>query len=74
MTLVTSSDLHDRTESVNTEVIPCLTQLMPRPYGLLYPIILLIAKQIYKKDLQKLNHPRIPVKTTILAGASASTN
>jgi hypothetical protein len=68
LTLITSPDLHDRIESINREVIPCLTPLIPRPYGLLYPITLSAAHFIYKRELRKLRHPRIPVKTTLLDG------
>jgi hypothetical protein len=68
LTLVTSSDLRDRIEPINREIIPCMTQLIPRPYGLLYPALLFLAQRIYKHELRGLHHPRIPVKTTLFDG------
>jgi hypothetical protein len=68
LTLITSSNLHDRIEPINTEVIPCITQLIPRPYRILYPIMLPVVQYIYKRELRQLNHPRIPVKTTLVDG------
>jgi hypothetical protein len=72
LTLITSSDLRDRIEPVNREIIPCLTELVPRPYACFYPIMLAIGRAVYKRELRKLNHPRIPVKTTLLEGESTS--
>jgi hypothetical protein len=62
LTLVTSSDLCDRIEPVNTLVIPCLTELTPRLHGLVFRLKSWIEKQIDKRELRELNHPCIPVK------------
>jgi hypothetical protein len=70
LTLVTSSDLHDRIEPINREVIPCMNQLISRPYHILYPIMLPVVQYIYKRELRQLNHPRIPVKTMLIDGES----
>jgi len=68
LTLVTSSDVCDRIEPVNTQVIPCMTQLTPRPYGPVFRLMSWIVKQMYKREIRELNHPRIPVKAIRLNG------
>ena len=66
LTLVTSSDLDSHIEPVNSEIIPCMNVLIPRPYSLLNPILSLIANRIFKRELRQLQHPRIPIKTIFL--------
>jgi hypothetical protein len=68
LTLVTSSDLRNRIESMNTQLIPCLTELTPRQYGPFFSLMVWIGKKIYQHDLHKLNHPHIPVKAIRLEG------
>ena len=70
LTLVTSADVRERIEPINTEIIPCIVQLIPRPYSCFYPIMAFIGKRVFKRELRKLQHPRIPVKTTHLEGES----
>jgi hypothetical protein len=63
LTLVTSSDLYEKNEPVNTQVIPCISQLIPpRPYGPFYWLMSWINKQIGRHELRELRQPRIPVK------------
>ena len=66
LTLVTSSDLHDKIEPLNTEVIPCLTGLVPRPRGPVFRVRSWIDEKRYRKALRKLNHPRVPVNVVHL--------
>lgn len=66
LTLVTSTDLYDRIEPVNTQVIPCMVQLTPRPYGPAFHLMSWIGKKLYKRELRKLNHLNIPVKAVPL--------
>lgn len=66
LTLVTSSDLDRDIEPMNKEIIPCMNELIPRPYGLLNPVVSLIAKRIFKREARQLQHPRIPIKTIYL--------
>jgi hypothetical protein len=68
LTLVTSSDLCDKIELVNTEVIPCIAQLSPRPYGPFFLLMAWISNQMYRYELRQLNHPRIPIKAIRLNG------
>jgi hypothetical protein len=68
LTLVTSSDLRDHIEPVNSQIIPCIHQFIPRPYGILYPLLSPIARYMFKRQARQLHHPRIPVKTTLLEG------
>ncbi len=70
MTLVTSSDLHQREEPVNKQIIPCVSEFVPRPYGVLYPLMLSVARFIFQRELRKLDNPQIPVKTVLLEGES----
>ena len=70
LTLVTSADLSDRVERVNTQIIPCMVSLIPRPYGRLYPLNSALAKPLFLRQLRQLQHPRIPVKTTFLPNQS----
>ena len=67
LTLVTSPDLDDRVEPVNSQIIPCITSFIPRPFGILYPLMSALAKYMYARQLRQLYHPRIPVKTTFLS-------
>ena len=62
LTLVTSSDLHERSEPMNGEVLPFIHQLIPRPFGRLYPLVFFIAKRVFSQEFRKLRHLRIPVK------------
>lgn len=70
LTLVTSSDLKQRTEPVNKEIIPCVGELIPRPFSVLYPLLFVIGKYLFKKDLRALVHPQIPVKIQHIEGLS----
>ena len=72
LTLVTSSDLNERAEPINGEVLPFIHQLIPRPFGPLYPLLFFIAKRIFYRELKKLRHPRIPIKSIPLADAGPS--
>ena len=66
LTLATESNLSRREEPMNTENLPLIGQLIPRPYGPLYPLIAFVGKQIFKHELNQLIHPRIPIKVTPL--------
>ena len=70
LTLVTSPDLRDHVEPVNTEIIPFISQFIPRSYGVLHSLLVFVAKYIAKHELRALQHPRIPVKTTVIDGVS----
>lgn len=70
LTLVTSSDLYQREEPVNKQIIPCVSQFIPRPYGVLYPLMLFVARFIFQRELRKLDNPQIPVKTVLIEGES----
>ena len=63
LTLATTSNI---TEPLNTEILPLITQMIPRPYGPLFSAISVIAKQVFKRELRQMTHPRIPVKVTPL--------
>ncbi|CAF1035563.1 unnamed protein product [Adineta steineri] len=63
LTLTTTSNALEISEPLNTEILPLLGQLIPRPYGLLYHIIAFIGKQSFRRELRQLTHPRIPVKS-----------
>ena len=62
LTLVTSSDLHEKNEPMNTQTIPCIDQFVPRPFGPFYSLMSWISKQMYRNVLRKLRRPRIPLK------------
>jgi hypothetical protein len=62
LTLITSSNLFERSEPLNNEILPLIGQMIPRPFGPLYPLTLFIAKQIYKHELRQLRQPRVSVK------------
>jgi hypothetical protein len=68
LTLVTSSDLYEHNESVNSQIIPCINQFIPRPYGIFYYLLSPIVRYMFKRQVRQLYHPRIPVKTTYLEG------
>lgn len=70
LTLVTSSDLRHQEETVNKQIIPCMSQIVPRPYGPLYQLVLALAKYVHRREARKLNNPQIPVKTVIIEGES----
>ena len=61
LTLCTTSNLIERVEPLNNEILPLIGQLIPRPFGLLYPLIAFMDKQIIKRNFHQLNEPRIPV-------------
>ncbi|CAF2819886.1 unnamed protein product [Rotaria sp. Silwood2] len=63
LTLATSSNLHELSEPINTEILPFIGQLIPRPYGPLYPLISFIGKHNLKQSLRDLRQPCIPVKS-----------
>ena len=72
LTLVSSTDLSDRVEPVNKQIIPCMVTLIPRPYGRLYPLISALANRLFPRQLRQLQHPRIPVRTTFLPNQSTA--
>ncbi|CAF0748504.1 unnamed protein product [Adineta steineri] len=63
LTLATTSNSPEISEPLNTEILPLLGQLIPRPFGLFYHIIASIGKRIFKREIRQLTHPRIPVKS-----------
>ncbi|CAF4293960.1 unnamed protein product, partial [Adineta steineri] len=63
LTMATTSNALEISEPLNTEILPLLGQLIPRPYGLLYHIIAFIGRYIFIRELRQLTHPRIPVKS-----------
>ncbi|CAF1228161.1 unnamed protein product [Adineta steineri] len=63
LTLATTSNALEISEPLNTEILPLLGQLIPRPYGLFYHIIAFIGRYIFIRELRQLTHPRIPVKS-----------
>lgn len=72
LSLATSSNLYNISEPINTEIIPRIGQLIPRPYSFLYPLISFIAKCVAKSELRKLAHPVIPVKSTPLVNCESN--
>ena len=56
----------DLSHHVNNELLPFISELIPRPYGFLYPILLFLATYFIKRQLKKLSQPRISVKSTPL--------
>jgi hypothetical protein len=66
LTLVTSSDLCDKIEPLNTQVIPCIAELVPRSYGPVFRLLSWISEKMYRHELHKLNHPRIPINAVHL--------
>lgn len=63
LTLATTQNLLSTSEPLNTEILPSLSEMIPRPFGLLYSMISFIARQVYKYKLRQLARPRIPVKS-----------
>lgn len=51
--LVTSTDLSDRVEPVNNQIIPCMVSLIPRPYDCLYALISALAKRVFPRQLRQ---------------------
>ena len=72
LTLALSSNLNDTFEPINREILPFIHQLIPRPYGRLFPLISVVAKRVFRGELSKLRHPRIPVKPTPLIDCGPS--
>ncbi|CAF1192456.1 unnamed protein product [Rotaria sordida] len=68
LTLVTLSDLCDRMEPVNTQLIPCIIQLTSRLYNPFPHFMARISTQMYQRELRKLSHLHIPVKAIPLNG------
>ena len=68
LTLVTSPDLHNHQEPVNTQIIPCICQFVPKPFGIFYPLVSRIARSMFVREVRKIHQPRIPVKTMYLEG------
>ena len=66
LTLVSSSNLLEISEPLNTEILPLIGELIPHPYGILFGTISWIGKQIFKRELRQMTQPRIPVKVTFL--------
>ncbi|CAF1194537.1 unnamed protein product [Adineta steineri] len=64
LTLSTSPNLIEISEPLNTEILPLIGSLIPRPYGPLYHTMSFIAKRIILKELRQLGQPRIPVKVS----------
>ena len=62
LTLATTQNLLSISEPLTTEILPTLSDMIPRPFGPLYPIISFITKEVYKHKLRQLARPRIPVK------------
>lgn len=66
LTLATTPNLHETSEPLNTDILPLIGQMIPRPYGPLYFGMSFIGKQIFKRELRHMIHPRIPIKVTPL--------
>jgi hypothetical protein len=62
LTLATTPNLLVTSETLNTEILPSISAMIPRPFGPLYPVPLFIAKKVFKYELRQLVRPRIPVK------------
>lgn len=62
LTLATSPNLSEISEPAQTDVLPSISALIPRPYGPLYPLISFIAKYFVNMELRKLRNPHIPIK------------
>ena len=62
LTLATSPNLSTISEPVNNDFLPFLVDLIPRPFGPLYPLLASLGKYLFKRELRKLTHPRIPIK------------
>ncbi|CAF1004606.1 unnamed protein product [Rotaria sordida] len=73
LTLATSSSLHEFSEPLNTEILPFIGQLIPRPYGSLYHIISFIGKHNLKRSLRNLRQSRVPVKSIPLTDCEQTT-
>ena len=63
LTLVTSPDLNQTSELINTDILSFIHQLIPRPFGHLYPLASFTAKHLYIRELKKLRQLRIPIKS-----------
>lgn len=72
LTLLTMDNLSDHIEPVNTQILPCLADLIPKPNRFLFPIIYLIAKRMVKKELRKLPNSQIPTKIEYLENEKTS--
>ncbi|CAF1470028.1 unnamed protein product [Adineta ricciae] len=72
LTLVTSSNLLERAEPINTEILPIIHQMIPRPFASLYPLISFIGQKLIRHELRRLNQPRIPVKGIPITGCQTT--
>lgn len=72
LTLATTSDINETSEPVNTEILPLITPMIPRPYGPLFFVVSAIGKQVFKRELRQMIHPRISVKVTPLDNCGPS--
>ncbi|CAF4971243.1 unnamed protein product, partial [Rotaria magnacalcarata] len=54
LTLVTSSNLNPTSEPLNADILPLISNLIPRPFGPFYPILSFLGWHIYQRELRKL--------------------
>ena len=62
LTLAFESNLLKRAEPMDTEILPLFSQVVPRPYGPFYPLIVFVGKRIFKHELNQLIHPCVSSK------------
>ena len=72
LTLVTTDQLEQHVESVNTQIVPSVVTFTPRPYGIFYPIMARLAGLLIKHQLRSLRNLRIPVKSQPLPNQSTT--
>ncbi|UJR11825.1 hypothetical protein I4U23_016005 [Adineta vaga] len=63
LTLVTSPNLFEISEPNNNKTLPLIGELIPRPFGILYPLVSFIGKRIAKHNFHQLVRTRIPFKS-----------
>ncbi|CAF3832786.1 unnamed protein product [Rotaria sp. Silwood1] len=72
LTLATSSDLNPISEPLNLDIPPLISDLIPRPFGPLYPILFFLAKRVIKHEFRKLTRPRIPITLYRMADSQSN--
>ncbi|CAF1087253.1 unnamed protein product [Rotaria magnacalcarata] len=72
LTLVTSSNLNPTSEPLNADILPLISNLIPRPFGPFYPILSFLGWHIYQRELRKLTRPKIPVKLNPLPDSQSN--
>ena len=60
--LSSTPHLQQTSEPLNTEILPLICSMIPRPFGPLYHAISFIGKRFILKEIRRVAQPRIPVK------------